>query len=389
MQGLRVGILANEFFDPEHGGIGGFGWAAKRAAETLIEKAPFVRKVTFLAPAAYAGPPALHGIPVRALARSGYSSRVRIENIVRHALDPIDVILSIDYRPNYTAWYLARPRTPVIVWSRDPKTSEDWERIDTLRIPGRLDAVPGGTHRINTASLGRFVSRTRRFGRPVLVASKMSYLAAKTPGAYGLESMPHVLCNPGVVDYDAVRVQKAERPLVVFLARLDPIKRPWLFLDVARKIPDADFVMMGQNHFSGDAAWTPADVPPNLRFAGHVSGQDKLDLLSAAWLLVNTSIHEEAPTSLFEGFAYEAPAVSTVDSGDTVARYGTFVGRSPGDGIEAMPRLVKAVRDLLQDDARRQALGTAAREYVESEHTAERFVEQFRSLCVQVGRLPA
>ena len=41
-------------------------------------------------------------------------------------------------------------------------------------------------------------------------------------------------------------------PLVVFLARIDPYKRPWLLVELARAFPNVNFAVAGQAHFSGE-----------------------------------------------------------------------------------------------------------------------------------------
>ncbi|WP_340106945.1 hypothetical protein [Rhodohalobacter sp. 8-1] len=37
---LKVGIVANEFFDPAIGRVGGFGWAAKKQLMYLVSIRP-------------------------------------------------------------------------------------------------------------------------------------------------------------------------------------------------------------------------------------------------------------------------------------------------------------------------------------------------------------
>ena len=50
-----------------------------------------------------------------------------------------------------------------------------------------------------------------------------------------------------------------------------------------------------------------ADLPPNIKVLGHVEGILKHQLVSSAWVLVNTSIHEALPTSFLEALARETP----------------------------------------------------------------------------------
>jgi hypothetical protein len=86
-----------------------------------------------------------------------------------------------------------------------------------------------------------------------------------------------------VIDYAAPLPGKSDGPRVVFLARLDPYKRPWLFVELARRFPGVGFLLLGRTHFSGLGSWTPEAVPPNLKVMGHLDGAEKLRLLASAW----------------------------------------------------------------------------------------------------------
>ena len=81
-------------------------------------------------------------------------------------------------------------------------------------------------------------------------------------------------------------------PKLFFLARLDPYKRPWLFAELARHFPEVEFLFLGKAHHRGEGAWEPNELPDNVKLMGHISGEQKTRILSSAWVLVNTSIHE-------------------------------------------------------------------------------------------------
>ena len=118
----------------------------------------------------------------------------------------------------------------------------------------------------------------------------------------------------------------------MFLARLDPYKRPWLFVELARAFPDAEFVMVGQSHFSGPGSWEPP-TRRDLRLAGNLSGEEKLRELDAAWVLVNSSPHEALAVSFQEALASRTPLLACVDTEGVVSRFGVSVGPVPGDGL--------------------------------------------------------
>src|SRR5205807_10440094 len=129
---------------------------------------------------------------------------------------------------------------------------------------------------------------------------------------------------PNIVDIDAGEVIKNQQPRVIFLGRLDPIKRPWVFVELARRFPGVEFLMLGQSHFRGRGSWVPRQLPENTKLLGHVDGEQKLHLLSSAWVLVNTSIHEALPTSFLEALACETPLLSCTNLEGIVSRFGIF-----------------------------------------------------------------
>jgi glycosyltransferase involved in cell wall biosynthesis len=296
----------------------------------------------------------------------------------------LDLLLMIDYRPSYRFFAGALPRTPIIVWVRDPRTPEDMRKIHTLRIPGAEGVRPQGINGIDCTSLGTIVRASRLLARPVLFATPALSLAAKVPDTYGV-TPPEVSFLPNPLAPGPGEVFKSERPRVVFLARLDPVKRPWLFAELGARFPKVEFLFMGQKHFEGEGAWQPAGLPPNVRLLGHVDGAKKLRTLSSAWALVNTSIQEGLAVSFLEALACETPIISCQNTEDVVSRFGVYLGRWDGDGLDALPRFAEALEHLLRDATTRTRLGREGRAWVTENHNQGRFLDAFESLCARAG----
>jgi glycosyltransferase involved in cell wall biosynthesis len=380
---IKVGIVANEFFGREVGGFGGFGWAARQVARLFNGQPEQGFEAVFLnrtLPSSVGGGRA-HDAPLvtRDVGLLSDIPRVRAERP--------DLLLMIDYRPSYRFFAGVLPRTPIIVWVRDPKPPEDMRKTDTLVIPGAEGARPQGLSEIDCTSLGTIVRASRLLARPVLFATPAPYLAGKVPGTYGIT--PHeVSLLPNPVDLDPFPVSKSERASVVFLGRLDPVKRPWLFAELAGRFPAVEFLLLGHKHFEGEGSWRPEGLPPNVRRLGHVDGAEKLRLLTSAWALVNTSIHEGLAVSFLEALACETPVVSCQNPEDVVSRFGAYVGRWDGDGREALPRFGEALGRLLRDQVMRARLGKEGRAWVAQTHGPARFLDAFRSLCTRAGLGP-
>jgi glycosyltransferase involved in cell wall biosynthesis len=272
----------------------------------------------------------------------------------------------------------------VIVWVRDPRPPDAAARIAAVRIPGQDDVVPQGLMSHDGSSLATIARESAWFGRPLLMASPSPHLIARVEGSYGFEPWEfHLLPNPLLSAPPAV--PKSARPSVVFLGRLDPYKRPWLFAALARAFPEVEFRFLGQSHFTGPGSWSADDLPANVRLYGHVWEAEKMKMLSEAWVAINTSIHEGLAVSFLEALSCGTPLLSCVDTGFVVSRYGVYVGRFDGSGVEALPAFERALRDLLGDETRRRDLGDAGREWVQRTHTRQTFLDAFDRLCRRGG----
>ena len=378
---LRLGVVANEFFDPALGEMGGFGWAARQVARCFQEAPERGVDVVFLSRRSdREAPPerVVHGtrLITRRKRRLDYARRLRAERL--------DLLLSIDYRPSYRPLLRLLPRTPVVVWARDPRTPDDVARVSSIRVPGQPGEVPQGLRPVDCGSLAGVVRTSRLWRRPVLFATPAPSLAARVPGAYGVAPR-EVSFLPNMIELAPQPGSAPARPSVVFLARLDPYKRPWLFAELARHFPEVDFLFLGMAHFRGPGAWEPRGLPANVRLLGHVGEARKSELLSAAVALVNTSLHEGLAVSFLEALACGTPLVASVDPEAVVSRFGLRTAGSGGDGREGLPGFVDALRRLLADAELRDRLGGEGRRWVTKTHTREAFATAFEDLVRRAG----
>jgi hypothetical protein len=224
-----VGIVANEFFDEALGRMGGFGWSARTSAECVADARPAGHRPVLLAGRGGLGSarPERHesGIPLIRFDDDRRRYRRRLERA------GVRILLTIDYRPNYRPVLEARD-VPAIAWIRDPRTPGDVARIQTLELP--YGGAPEGVTAVDCRSLGPSVETRGAADAPVVFASPAPGLAApRMPETYGVDPpAPHFPPNP--VPCVRAPATKSARPSVVFLGRLDPIKRPWMFVQLAR-----------------------------------------------------------------------------------------------------------------------------------------------------------
>ncbi|MDJ0705403.1 MAG: glycosyltransferase family 4 protein [Leptolyngbyaceae cyanobacterium MO_188.B28] len=379
---IKVGVVANEFFDLSIGRMGGFGWATRQVAKCFSSDPNLGVDIVFLSRESGVGDGSsqnlIHNtrlIP-RQKSQLGYYRQIWSEGF--------DLLLSIDYRPSYSPLFRILPFTPIIVWVRDPRPPEDVEKINTTRIPGQEHIHPKGLAPIDCTPLAKVYNASKWLRRPILFSTPAPFLADKVPGTYGVKP-PEVTLLPNIIDIEPGEVVKSEHPTVVFLARLDPYKRPWLFAELATHFPDVEFIFLGQPHHRGEGAWEPDSLPDNVKLMGHIGEEKKLHLLSSAWALVNTSIHEGLAVSFQEALKCETPILSCVNPENVVSRFGIFVGRWDGSGREGMPKFIEGLTRLLEDKELRTRLGKEGRQWVTDTHSRSQFLAAFNDLCTRVG----
>lgn len=380
---MKVGIVANEFFDPAVGRVGGFGWVARQASLLLRSRNEGRIETVFLT-----GEITGRGETTLACGTRLIYCRKKSPGYWWQLIrERIDVLLAVDYRPGYRDVLSLLSSTPIVFWVQEPRPAADVAKVATLRIPGQ-DEAPAGSRSINCTSFAEVAKASQKRGRPIeYVAPAPSFLHAKASAAYGVTIPPPGFLGYGIpCDPQWDIVPKHPRPRVLFLGRLDPIKRPWLFLELARHFPEVEFVFAGKNHFDGTSGgWHPENTPPNVRFTGHVDGPAKFELIRSSWVLINTSIHEALPVSFLEALDGEVPILSCQNPEDVTSRFGRFVGHWDGDGMDGLPRLREFLRELLEDHNLRAALGTAGRTWVRQNHSIPAFAKSFRDACRRVG----
>jgi glycosyltransferase involved in cell wall biosynthesis len=115
----------------------------------------------------------------------------------------------------------------------------------------------------------------------------------------------------------SVEVAKAERPLVVAVGRLVPVKRYDLLLaacaEARRTVPDLELAIVGEGYERPalDAQVRALDAEGWVRFTGFLREHELVDLYRRAWVVASASAREGWGMSLTEAAACGTPAVAT------------------------------------------------------------------------------
>jgi len=102
----------------------------------------------------------------------------------------------------------------------------------------------------------------------------------------------------------------------LFVGSFREVKNPTLFLELASRMPDRRFVMIGDGLNAGKLREKyGVEAPGNVALLGRLPRKDTLDAMAACSAYVMTSKHEGLPNTLLEAMAIARPVVVPAHTG--------------------------------------------------------------------------
>lgn len=398
---VTVNFLCEEFFHPDLRGYGGFGLTVKNIAEhfNAAEEAPYRVRLAFPQGTQLVRAPEVRRFHETDVILRPATPRTHVPSFTgyHHLLNRQgrQVFLSIDWYPSYLYPLHALSATPLIIWIHDPRDRDEWQRIG--QVPGELEfrglRHPHELHGLadeKASSMRRLFNLQKSCPRMIAFATTAMTLLERARATYQLPDLQaHWLPNPIALP-DVPSIEYSEKPTLLYLGRLDPVKRPWIVFELARRHPGIDFVIAGQSHAPDlFRQWKERyDGLPNLKLLGHVDAVEKDRLLRSCWGILNTSVHEAEPVSFLEAFSYGKCVVSCHDPDQEVSRFGYFVGEVNGEGLDedSLRRFGDGINQLVSRADQRLEKGTAGMAEMKKHHTFKRFEERLSEI-IEIERL--
>lgn len=178
---------------------------------------------------------------------------------------------------------------------------------------------------------------------------------------------------------------EAPAPVFVAISRLVPHKRVDLLLDAWRRVQPVTggrFVVVGRGP-DEEVLRRQAATIPGAQLAGHISEDEKQDLLGKAWFLVHGAHHEGWGMVVLEAAAAGRPALAVDAPGVRDAIIDGKTGLLVRADETSLPSaLAKAWVQLAQDRALRTRLGEQARQRA-AEFSWERTIRSWESVAFE------
>jgi len=150
---------------------------------------------------------------------------------------------------------------------------------------------------------------------------------------------------PNFMDSRPAPAPGARRDTVLWVGRLRSIKRPMMFVELARALPGLRFTMVGPRTPDSalcDQVEEAARGVPNLEFHGFRPFAEVDEIFARCRMLVSTSAMEGFPNVFLQAMRRGVPIVSFVDPDDMIARNGL------GAVVQSEAELRERVQGLMQ-----------------------------------------
>lgn len=372
---VKVGLIIDEFFGGAGTAFGGYGFLAREYIAKYIPNEDIQVDV-------------LLGKGSRKL----FVEEFEVDNIMAYRLPRrkwfakrwlkkknYDVYLSVELTDNYVLINEPNKNKKLILWIQDPRPHYEWDEINTVKLFSEYNyynqSIYDLVHDWYTENRIKFISQGY-------------FLNQKAIDLYNLDQNVNIeyMPNPIQIDHKFNIENFEKKNMIIFLGRIESVKRGWLFCEIAKKMPNIDFYVLGKTHreeSKNSEIMSDYYSIPNLSFVGHVEGEEKIKYLKEAKILVNTSIHEALPISFLEALSYGTLLVSNRNPEDLTSKFGIHVGDVLGDGFDKIDLYVNAIHQLLNDEENRKKVSSEAISYIKNTHDVDKIVPKLRNAIIE------
>ena len=157
------------------------------------------------------------------------------------------------------------------------------------------------------------------------------------------------------------------KKIILSIARTVCPKRPDIFVDIARKLPEYEFVWIGNQR-----EMTELSMPENCHFIGNIADAGRY--CASVDLFVLPSNYEGLPMVIIEAMSFGKPVVaSDVGGVSEIVRNGVNGFVLPND----VDTFKEKIRHILEDEGICKSFGTASYKIYSNELTVDRMVEEY------------
>lgn len=156
---------------------------------------------------------------------------------------------------------------------------------------------------------------------------------------------------------------------ILWVSNMHRNKRPELFIELAKQLPQFRFIMIGgPGSAPGDAEFfeslrSSAMALPNLQFTGFLPLAEAEPYFDQAAVFVNTSLYEGMPNTFLQAWARGIPTLALIDVGARLA------GAPVYPVAASLTEIASEIERLFADENHRQQASARCQEYFSQTHS--------------------
>lgn len=171
-------------------------------------------------------------------------------------------------------------------------------------------------------------------------------------------------------------------PSIIWVGTLTDVKKPEIFIEIAKKMPCYNFQMIGgplQENNKYKELIREAIKLPNFEYIGVVPFDKISEYFKKADLLINTSLFEGYPHTFIQAWMYQVPVVSLNANPDQV-----IIRHKLGFCSHDKEQMLKDIKTILSDNILLTEMGMNGRQYVINEHDFKKITPIYIDLFYEI-----
>lgn len=375
MKEIRVGLIIDEFFGAANTAYGGYGFLARNyISKYLPDENIHLDVLLGKGRKRYVSEEYnVDGIKLYRLPRKPWFAKQWLKS------KKYDIYISIELTESYVLENELDRSKKLILWIQDPRPTYEWQEIETVKLFPETcyynQKIYDLVHNWYIQDRVKFISQGYFLNQK---AKDLYRLDKKTP----IDYVP----NPIEINSDFNINSYHKENMIIFLGRIESVKRGWLFCEIAKNLPQYNFYILGQT-FREKTENTEImqqyyDIE-NLNFLGHIDGEEKEYYLKNSKILVNTSIHEALPISFLEALSFGTLLVSNRNPESLTSKFGIHIGEVLGDGFDKVNLYVDAIEKIMENENDFKPLRYAAVNYIKENHNIDNITNTLRNIIYE------
>lgn len=169
--------------------------------------------------------------------------------------------------------------------------------------------------------------------------------------------------------------EKSKEPTILWVSHFGQRKRPKLFLEIAKKLPNYKFIMIGKDSPNFPKEEILKDKPDNLIYLGGLSLDETNEYFKKSWIFINTSYkgREGFPNTFLQAFKYRSVVVSLEVDPDDILKNNKI-----GFVVGSIENAIETIEKLIKDEKLRRDITNRAYEYLIKHHSINNILELFK-----------